>query len=216
MTDASWNSQQAQLITKAINDLWHGCASVAESQHRLALSIFRVTRTASVAVRCSCGENIDEFGYHLVTCYDDGNPERARLHNDMRDEVADFCRECRFHGVDTENKVDHDSARRGDIVVPNWNEWGGDLWLDVVTASPHRKDLMGFAAMVSGIAAKEGEDDKEAKYREVVSRTVPRPTFIPLALEIGGTWGDRAMDFFREAVRRKGGSQSEQAAFLGY
>ena len=24
------------------------------------------------------------------------------------------------------------------------------------------------------------------------------------------------MDFFREAVRRKGGSQSEQAAFLGY
>ena len=76
---------------------------------------------------------------------------------------------------------------------------------------------MGFAAMVSGIAAKEGEDDKEIKYREVVSRTVPRPTFIPLALEIGETWGDRAMDFFREAVRRKGaGSQSEQAAFLGY
>ena len=85
-----------------------------------------------------------------MTCYDDGNPERARLHNDMRDEVADFCRECRFHGVDTENKVDHGSARRGDIVVPNWNEWGGDLWLDVVTASPHRKDLMGFAAMVRG------------------------------------------------------------------
>ena len=39
---------------------------------------------------------------------------------------------------------------------------------------------------------------------------------VVVALEIGGTWGDRAMDFFREAVRRKGGSQSEQAAFLGY
>ena len=30
MTNAIWNSQQLQLITKDIDDLWHGCTSVAE------------------------------------------------------------------------------------------------------------------------------------------------------------------------------------------
>jgi hypothetical protein len=185
-------------------------------KHRLALSIFRVTRTASVAVKCSCGADLDEFGYHLLTCWKDGNPERTRLHNDMLDEVAAFCQACGFHGVDTENGVDHDSARRGDIVVPNWNERGGDLWLDVVTASPHQKELVGFAAMLAGLAARKAENQKDEKYRDVVLTSMPRATFIPLAMELGGTWGDRASDFFREAGRRKDGSRSEQAAFLSY
>ena len=46
--------------------------------------------------------------------------------------------------------------------------------------------------------------------------TEPRPTFVPLAWETGGRWGDKATRFFREAVERMGGSQSEKASFLSY
>ena len=59
--------------------------------------------------------------------------------------------------------------------------------------------------MLPGLVARKAEDQKDEKYREVVAKETPRLNFIPLALEIGGTWGDRAHDFFREAVRRKGG-----------
>ena len=70
--------------------------------------------------------------------------------------------------------------------------------------------------MLPGLVARKAEDQKDEKYRDVVLTSTPRATFIPLALELGGTWGDRASDFFREAGRRKGGSRSEQAAFLTY
>ena len=68
--------------------------------------------------------------------------------------------------------------------------------------------------MLPGLTARKAEDVKDEKYRKVVAKETPRLTFIPLALGIGGAWGDRANDFFHEAVRCKGGSWSEQAAFL--
>ena len=42
------------------------------------------------------------------------------------------------------------------------------------------------------------------------------PTFVPLAWETGGRWGDKAARFFREAVDRAGGSQSDKASSLAY
>ena len=46
--------------------------------------------------------------------------------------------------------------------------------------------------MLPGLVARKAEDQKDEKYRDVVLTSAPRATFIPLALELGGTWGDRA------------------------
>ena len=170
-------------------------------EHRLALSFFSATED----VRCACGKVVDENGFHLVVCMGDGNPERTRLHNAVRDEVASFCAACELTArVFKEQGVDVGvSQRRNDVEISGWNEHGGDLWLDMATVAPMKQDTLVAASAVDGVAATEAERRNEAKYRDLLLTTEPRPTFVPLAWETGGRWGDKATRFFREAVERR-------------
>ena len=183
-------------------------------EHRLALSIFSATED----VRCSCGKVVDNCGFLLLLCMCDGNPERTHIHDAVRDEVANFCKACDLNArVYKEEQVDPGvSRRRNDVEISGWNEGGGDLWLDVVTVVPMKQDTVNAASVVAGVAATNAEGRKDAKYLDLVRSTEPRPTFVPLAWETGGRWGDKATRFFRGAVGRMGGTRSEKASFLSY
>lgn len=63
-----------------------------------------------------------------------------------------------------------------------------------------------------------GGQGRITKYRGFLASSSPPATFIPLAFGFGGAWGDAAMAFFHEAVRRTGGSRSgpEQSSRLAY
>ena len=100
--------------------------------------------------------------------------------------------------------------------VDVWNADGGPLWIDVVTVAPTIKAVVASAAYVPGVAAHHGEKLKEVAYRDLVAVREPPVTFVPLSVELGGTWGLKATRFFRELVRRRGGSHSSQLATYAY
>lgn len=129
---------------------------------------------------------------------------------------GEFCAACEltahvFKAVGGRGRVS-EAERRGDWRVER--EWRG-----FVDGRGHGSaDEAGHRGGGVGgrwVAATEAERTKEAKYRNLLLTTEPRPTFVPLAWETGGRWGDKATHFFREAVERMGGSRSEKT-FLSY
>jgi len=155
-------------------------------------------------------------GYHVLTCMPSAVRERIYWHDRIRDEVASFCGAMGLQGVKKEQLVDDASQSRNDVQVEVWNSHGGPLWLDVVTTMPMQASTLASATTIPGVAARKAENDKIAKYRGFLESSSPPATFIPLALEFGGTWGDAALAFFREAVKRAGGSHSDQGSRFTY
>ena len=152
-----------------------------------------------------------------MTCFCDGNPERTRLHDAIRDEVAVMLQQAGLRGVKTEQDIGGpDSGRRNDVQVAVWNETGGPLWLDVVTADATADEFVTAAGHVLGLAAAAKERFKETSYAALLAGAEPRPTFVPLAWELGGTWGDKAVRFFREVARRRGGTASAREGWFRY
>ena len=182
---------------------------------RLALSYPGMLSDAPCR-RCGCGKIIDVNGYHVLMCMPSAVRERIYWHDRIRDEVASFCRAMGLRGVKTEQLVDDASQSRNDVQVEVWNPHGGPLWLDVVTTMPMQASTLASATTIPGVAARKAEVEKITKYRGLPESSSPPATFIPLALEFGGTWGDAALVFFREAVKRAGGSHSDQSSRLAY
>ena len=79
-----------------------------------------------------CGDALDPFGDHLVTCNRNGCTER---HNLLRDEVANLCRfACVPHLIE-QGPHGSDRTRPGDLLLPHW-EAGRDLAVDFTISHP--------------------------------------------------------------------------------
>ena len=80
------------------------------------------------------------------------------------------------------------------------------LWLDVGTVSTARTADGTKAAHVPGVAALSVKVAKRKHYDPLAAGRVPPATFIPLALELDGRFGDVANDFFKRLSLRVGES----------
>ena len=59
-------------------------------------------------------------------------------------------------------------------------------------------------------------DTKRKHYDPLAAARVPPATFIPIALELDGRFGDEANDFFKRLSCRVGESLGERNAWLSY
>ena len=91
---------------------------------------------------------------------------------------------------------------------------GGKVWMDVVTVSTARVSVGALAAHVSGAAALGAERAKIVVYEKLLADYGSAVSFIPLAYELDGRWGDLALDFFKMLSRLRGDSALEHAAWL--
>ena len=157
--------------------------------------------------------SVDAHGYHCVLCTADGNPDRTALSDALRDECARMLRAANHHGVQIEPRTNEATQHRGDVSSGSYVT-GNRVVLDIVTIAPYRESVVDLAAHIPGIAAKTAEDAKDAKHGPTIR--AQGGTFIPLAWEVGGHWGDKAVAFFKLIARQATSTISEAAAFEAY
>jgi hypothetical protein len=168
---------------------------------------FGVSRTRPLL--CQCGVVFDSF--HALTCRMDGNPERTIIHDVIKLGVAAMMSGAGIRNVRIEPSASDTNNKRAVLqAVVN----GVTVWLDVVTVSTAKVSDGALASYIPGAAALGAERAKIAAYGPLIAAFGSAVSFIPLAFELDGRWGDMAMDFFKTLSRLRGDSASEHAAWL--
>jgi hypothetical protein len=169
----------------------------------------RLGVSAARPLLCQCGTVFDSF--HALNCRADGNPERTIIHDVIKLGVAAMMAGAGIRNVRIEPSASDTNNKRADLEA---EINGSKVWLDVVTVSTARVSDGALAAYIPGAAGLGAERAKIAAYVSLVADFGSAVSFIPLAYELDGRWGDMAMDFFRMLSRLRGDSASEHAAWL--
>ena len=145
--------------------------------------------------RCNYGRDLDQEGYHLVTCKSGGGS--IQTHNAIVHVWSKCLTELNFqHSKEpTHRYLDNDN--RPDIVVIN-PQTGHDTELDISLAHPWCTDFLILAASTAGIATSRREERKYVKYnQELIPRGI-KPSFVPLVLEHSGRGGIQASNYLKK------------------
>ena len=147
--------------------------------------------------RCNCGAEVDELGYHIITCAVGSGA--TRRHNAIQfnwlkmlqsvNYVCDLEREHQFEG----------SNKRPDIGVFNFDE-RKKLLLDVSIAHPQASTVLPQGAKTAGHAASERDEFKIRKFREEANKL--GYLFEPLVMEVFGRWSPIALCILRHVAER--------------
>ncbi len=132
---------------------------------------------------CPCGAIIDPFGDHLLGC--GHGPLRIRQHDSLRDVIWHALLQDDSNSR-REQRISGDSQDRpGDILHPNFVD-GRATFFDVSVTSTLQPGNLNRALSNAGVAAREAEMRKDAKYEEHVHRHGRR--FVPFVVESLGLW----------------------------
>ena len=138
---------------------------------------------------CHCGTEIDEYGYHLLTCKYGGG--LVREHNSILSTRSDCLSELQIgHQTEPRNRYT-DTEDRPDIVMFDL-ETGRNEELDISLAHPWSKDAVKKAAKENGCAATTREKRKRVKYNQERLPGESCPYFTPVVFEHFGLWGVEA------------------------
>ena len=190
--------------------------SISNDDYGFALSdrlLVLLTPTHESSICRHCNKPVGTHGYHCVLCTADCNPDRTALSDALRDECARMHRVANHHGVRIEPCTNEVTQHRGDVSSDSYVT-GNRVALDIATIAPYCESVVDLAAHPPGIAAKTAEDAKDAKHGPAVR--AQGGTFVPLAWEVGGHWGDKAVAFFKLIARQATSAISEAAAFEAY
>lgn len=159
----------------------------------LGLPIFRPGETCREGRGKLCGEIIDQWGDHAVSC--GFGPGRTARHDNVNKTWAMQLRAYGF-AVRTEVYTDPDSMRRSaDTLVENW-EFGKVAAHDWVISHTLQRSLLGASDPNAAI-----ERAEAAKISYARSRCEARGTlFLPLAADSFAGFGDCARSAIRRAV----------------
>ncbi|XP_062522026.1 uncharacterized protein LOC134196821 [Corticium candelabrum] len=162
---------------------------------RLGLEIPAV----SCIEKCECDANLDNTGYHLLTCKKGGGPVWS--HDSIVSEWSDCLRHLQIHHKREPRDRYTDNNNRPDIAVFDAGS-GTNVELDVALAHPWAKDTLFQASKREAAAAANRENRKLTKYSQVTLPGASSLTLVPLVFEHFGHWGERATRYLQELSTR--------------
>jgi hypothetical protein len=161
-------------------------------KQRLGVSLFQNSPKCS-----SCQKELDEDGYHALTCKK--KSETTRRHNAVRNILSN---QCSFAGLNPVKEkprlVANSKMRPADIFLPKASQ-DCDLWIDVAVTDPRRPNMKSKSILKPGSAAEEYSKLKHHKYDHLV----PKETkFVPVVVETFGAFAEEAHDIINLIVRK--------------
>jgi hypothetical protein len=179
----------------------------------------------------ACGEVMDVFGDHALTCSCKG--DRTKRHNALRNQcffdalAAGFpAAELERPGLlpprpadegppsqETDGLEVNDSGRRpADVYLPRWRNGVAAAW-DLAVTSGLRADLLADSAANPGTALERYEEAKRQHGDTQRRCQAEGLTFLPLVVEAhGGGWGPEARRAFAVLAKRVADTTGETAA----
>ena len=140
-----------------------------------------------------CGKDVDQKGYHLLTCKFVGGP--IRRHDHFLDSYYDMLRSVDFR-CKKEITAQFEGKQRPDIAVYNYRD-GKKLLLDITVTHPWSKTNLPGSSERAGFAGTAKEKEKNTKYLTKASNL--GHLFRPIAIEVYGRWGKGAEETLKEA-----------------
>ena len=163
-------------------------------RHTLGLQIYSAPRTCPA---CNSAR-LDVWGSHSVICGSGG--DRISRHNSVRDALYHIAEAAAFSPILEIGHIIPGSQRRpGDITIPDWSG-GLPAAIDVTVTSPLQQNTILGAATECGVAARlrqQAKDDAALGLCEAAG-----VSFLPVAVETFGAWGDVARATIASVARR--------------
>ena len=148
---------------------------------------------------CDCGQQLDQQGYHLLTCKYGGGP--VWTHNTILKGWSECLSDLHIpHQTEPRHRF-VSSENRPDMTLFD-SETGQNLDVDVSLAHPWSKDALNHAHREEGYAAKVREEKKLKKYSGEVLHGGLSSKCVPLVFEHFGLWGSHAHKFLSHISRQ--------------
>ena len=145
---------------------------------------------------CKCGQNADEFGFHLLSCrFSEGRHPRHSALNDI------ICRALKSAGLSA--MMEPTGLNRGDGTRPDGISLfpfshGKSLCWDATCVNTYSESAVNNSAIEAGHAASKAETAKRNKYPDLVRRF----RFEPVAVETSGVFGPSTRIIVNEIGKR--------------
>ena len=143
-----------------------------------------------------CGDPVDESGYHGLSC-------RRSIGRQARHAALNDLVKRSLTAIDTPALLEppglfrSDGKRPDGVTVIPWKSGRALVW-DVTCADTFATSYVSLASTGAGQVANQAEQRKRQKYSDLATRCY---TFVPIAVETSGVFGEEAMQFFREVGR---------------
>ena len=177
---------------------------------RLGLPVYPRSERNGLCPACK-NHTLDPQGHHALICSSQG--DRISRHNHLCVVLATFIRSC-AHGLvtmETPGLIPGSGDKPGDVTMTNWHQ-GKTACFDVTAVSPFAESCVTRAATVCGFAAAAAEERKDSKAFDKCEAQGLH--FVPLAVEVFGTWGKLACEAFGTladlAAGRSGRTRAEE------
>ena len=162
---------------------------------RIAIAL-RIGSKVCEKHRCRCGENVDEYGFHLLSCrFSEG---RLPRHTAMNDIIFRALKSSATPAILEPTGLNRDNNMRPDGVTIFPFSRGKALSWDATCVNTYAECSVNATAGTAGLAAKKAEDDKRKTYF-VLSRI---NRFEPVAIETSGVFGPTTKVIVSEIGKR--------------
>ena len=146
--------------------------------------------------QCKCGQNADEYGYHLLSCrFNEGRHPRHAALNDI------ICRALKSSGLSAMMEpvgLNRDDGTRPDGISFFPFSHGKSLCWDATCVNTFSESAVNNPAIEAGYAASKAETAKRNKYPDLVRRY----RFEPVAIETSGVFGSSTRNIVNELGKR--------------
>ena len=162
---------------------------------RIAIAL-RIGSKVCEKHRCRCGEYVDEYGFHLLSCrFSEG---RLPRHTAINDIIFRALKSSATPAILEPTGLNRDNNTRPDGVTIFPFSRGKALSWDATCVNTYAECSVNATAGTAGLAAKKAEDDKRKTYF-ALSRT---HRFEPVAIETSGVFGPTTKVIVSEIGKR--------------
>ena len=157
---------------------------------------------------CKCGQNVDKFGFHLLSCkFNEGRLPRHAAINDI------ICPALKSAGM--ASRMEPVGLNRGDGKKPDGItifpfSQGKALCWDATCVNTFSESAVNDSAIRAGHAASKAENAKRTKYPDLVRNY----RFEPVAIETSGVFGSSTSNIVNEIGRRISEKTGEKRELL--
>ena len=146
--------------------------------------------------KCKCGKNVDEYGFHLLSCrFNEGRLPRHAALNDI------VCRALKSSGMasilESSGFNGGDGTKPDGITIFPFSQGKALCW-DATCINTFAESSINDTAIEAGHAAAKAENSKRAKYPDLVRRF----RFEPVAIETSGAFGPSTKNIVYEIGKR--------------
>ena len=169
--------------------------NMSPDEIRVAIALRTGSRICENYV-CRCGKNVDEFGFHLLSChFNEGRHPRHAALNDI------ICRALKSAGVPSVLEpvgLNRGDGKRPDGITIFPFSQGKALCWDATCVNTYGESSINDSAVEVGSAAAKAEASKRSKYPDLVRRF----RFEPVAIETSGVFGPSSKNIIYEIGKR--------------